>query len=133
MKNPRLLNKKGEALTLWFRESELQSIKNRLITSSIRFGDRKDGTFDKKGGYVVDSTIKLLILQSDGEFADFEVRVKIISVETKQMNELTTEDFRGAPYDQNSKTNLCKAFRRYYGEMLCRDELVSVIKFKYID
>jgi hypothetical protein len=132
MKKPLLLNKKGEALTLWFREHEQELIANQQITSSIRFGDRTAQTLDQKGGYKVGSIIKLLILKANGEFADFESRVKIESVVTKQMFQLTKADFKGAPQDQNNRTVLCTAFRKYYGEMLCRNELVSIISFSYL-
>lgn len=129
---PRLMNKNGDALTLWFREHEQFFLEKRAIKSSIRFGDRSHGTLDSKGGYGVGSIIKLLIIKANGEFADFVLPVRITSVEVKKMFTLGFRDFLWGPPDQNNRTNLCTAFRKYYGELLCQDEVVSVIRFEYL-
>ncbi|MEI8361441.1 MAG: hypothetical protein WCG01_04900 [bacterium] len=131
MKQPKLMNENGEALTLWFREHEMTEIKRGIIKSSIRYGDRTENTHDQKGGYKVGSKIKLLILNQDGEFEDFYRQVEIKSVQTKLMQELSEDDFVGSPSDQNNKDSLCSAFRTYYGELTCKNELISVIKFDY--
>ncbi|MBI2670161.1 MAG: hypothetical protein HYX20_03385 [Candidatus Yanofskybacteria bacterium] len=118
---------------LWFREDEKNLLQNKLITASVRVGDRTAETVDPKNGYKEGRFIRIKIQKEDKEFDLWQTSAVVYAAEKKTLGEIEPKDLAGTPLKTKTKTELVEKLKRLYGKEFTDDEIVTIVRFEYED
>jgi len=118
---------------LWFRENEKELLQNKVITASVRVGDRTAETADPKNGYREGRFIRIKIQKEDKEFDSWQITAVVYAVEKKTLGEIEPDDLGGAPLPQKTKAELIEKLTRLYGRDFTDSDVVTIVRFEYAD
>ncbi len=121
------------ARELWFQENEKILLREKAFDTTVRAGDRMEGTTDPKGGYREGGFITLKIQKGDGRFDPLETGAVAYSVEKKTLGEIEPDDLEGTPLPEKTKTALIEKLTRLYGRDFTNDDIATIVRFEYAD
>lgn len=122
---------------LWFRLAYKPLILNQTLTAAVRPGNRRyPNTKGTKEGQ--QARVRIIVrpgLDSANimpEFDRFETRVEVCKIIIKPIFELTLEDLAGCSRDASTIELLKLHLGLIYNKLFFEDDLVSVLRFKYV-
>ncbi|MBI2674751.1 MAG: hypothetical protein HYX22_03395 [Candidatus Yanofskybacteria bacterium] len=118
---------------LWFREDEKELLQNKVITASVRVGDRTAETDDPKNGYREGRFIRIKIQKEDKEFDPWQTTVVVYAAEKKTLGEIEPADLEGTPLLPKTKAELVEKLKRLYGKDFTDSDVVTIVRFEYAD
>lgn len=127
--------KQALARELWFSgdEDEKKLLQSRLLRTTIRAGDRSEGTTDLKRGYSEGGFVTVKIINSKGSFDQWQAEVVVISARTKELGSVEPDDLEGTPLKKKTREELIAKLNLVYGREFTEKDIVTVVRFEYKD